>query len=139
MRMAAQLQIDDRVRFVGWLPREAALEALAHADIMLHPSFREGWTAALLEGMAARLAVICLDWGEPGFMVDHESGIKVPVTASRDRIVGELATAVERFTDPAVRLRAGEAARQRVEVHFSLKALDGLVETLYGSASRWQD
>lgn len=64
-------------------------------------------------------------------MVDRESGIKVSVAQSRESIVQGLAGAVEQLTDPSLRQRMGEAARRRVAEHFSPRALDEVVESLY--------
>jgi len=130
-RLVSQLGLEDCVCFEGWLPREKALEALKKADFMLHPAFREGWSGAVLEGMAAGLPVVCLDWGEPGFMVGEESGIKVSVGGTRKDIIEGLAQAIEELSDHTLRRRMGVAARNRVIQDFSLKSLEGVVERIY--------
>lgn len=129
--LAGRLGLQDCVSFSGWMRHGAALEVLNRADLMLHPAFREGWGGVVLEGMAAGIPVICLDWGGPGFTVDDETGIKVSVEGGREAIINGLAQGIEQLLEPSLRRTMGVAARQRIVEHFSLKALDGVVEEIY--------
>jgi glycosyltransferase involved in cell wall biosynthesis len=135
--LARHLGLADVVEFPGWLSRDATLAVLREGDVLLHPAYREGWSGTVLEGMALGLPVVCLDWGEPGHIVDDESGVKVPVNESREAVVEGLADALERLQDFSVRCTMGVAARERVRQHFSMEALHTLVESVYKEATGW--
>jgi glycosyltransferase involved in cell wall biosynthesis len=58
--------VADRVRFLGWVPRERLFEAMTQeADVLLFPSLHDevGWVVA--EALAHGLPVVCLDRGGP--------------------------------------------------------------------------
>lgn len=129
--LAKDLGLTDQVDFRGWVPRSEVYRLLSEGDALLHPSFREGWGGAVLEGMAAGLPVVCLDWGGPGHIVDEASGVAVPVDQPREAIVEDLAEAIETFADVERRHRMGGAARERVEKHFSTAALEEVVREVY--------
>jgi len=81
-RLAADLGIADRVTFQGWLEPEALAQLYRDGTILLHPARHEPYGVAVLEGMAAGLAVIAsdataaaldrIDDGRNGFI--HRSG-----------------------------------------------------------------
>jgi glycosyltransferase involved in cell wall biosynthesis len=112
-----------------WLGEQAAAERLlAAGDIFVLPSHEEGFSNALLEAMAAELAVIATAvGGNPDAIVADESGILVPPRDPR-----ALAVATKRLAgDPALRRRLGAAARTRVEQRFSLERCVARYERLY--------
>jgi glycosyltransferase involved in cell wall biosynthesis len=112
-----------------WLGEQAAAERLlAVGDIFVLPSHEEGFSNALLEAMAAELAVMATGvGGNLDAVVDGESGILV-----RPRDPRGLAAALKRLADdPTLRRRLGEAARTRVEEQFSLETCVARHERLY--------
>ncbi len=128
-----RLGLERQVLLAGWLPRDRAMAVLKEADLLLHPAYREVVGGAVVEGMAHGLPVVCLDWGGPSFLVGQDSGIKVPAEGTREDIVCGLAAAIEALADsPEKRRTMGEAAHRRVAEHFSLEALDRVVEEVYG-------
>ena len=58
---AISLGIRDRVRFVGYVPREEIGQYYNSADVFALPSYNEGMSLAVLEAMAAGLPVVALD------------------------------------------------------------------------------
>lgn len=135
--LARRMGVAGMIEFRGHLSRAETLAVLREGDALLHPSYREGWGGAVLEGMALGLPVVCLDWAGPGHIVDGESGIKVPVDGSREAVLEGLVDAVERMQDPRVRRTMGEAAHERVRQHFSVEALHRVVEDVYSKAASW--
>jgi len=129
-RHAAALNLASNVRWLGEQP--AADHLLAAADIFILPSHQEGFSNALLEAMAANLAVIATAvGGNLDAIVDNESGILVP-----PRDPSALAAAIARFaSDPEIRRRYGDAARRRVEERFALERCVERYETLYRAMS----
>jgi glycosyltransferase involved in cell wall biosynthesis len=129
-RHAAALNLASNVRWLGEQP--AADQLLAAGDIFILPSHQEGFSNALLEAMAANLAVIATAvGGNLDAIVDNESGILVP-----PRDPSALATAIARFaSDPDIRRRYGDAARRRVEQRFALQRCVERYEKLYRAMS----
>jgi glycosyltransferase involved in cell wall biosynthesis len=101
-RVARRWAVEDRVRFLGVLPRDEVRSLMrSGADVFAFPSLREdaGW--AVGEAIAAGLPVVCIDRGGPAAM----AGVAVPVSGLRATIRG-FARAVEeaptrRVTDPS--------------------------------------
>lgn len=56
--LARQLGVGDRVRFLGRMPQESLPRIYSAADLLVHPSLREGWPNVLLESMACGTAVV---------------------------------------------------------------------------------
>ena len=60
-QQVARLGIEDRVRFLGHLPRPDALAAMARGDIFVQVSLYEGHSIALLEAAALGMPIIVSD------------------------------------------------------------------------------
>ena len=56
--LARKLRVSDRVRFLGRQPQESLPRIYSAADLLVHPSLREGWPNVLLESMACGTAVV---------------------------------------------------------------------------------
>ena len=59
--MAQDLGVADRVKFLGFRPREEALQILADGDVFLQPSLFEGHSLALVEAAKLSLPIIVSD------------------------------------------------------------------------------
>lgn len=117
-RLARDLGVLDRVTFQGAVSRREAFAKLGECDVLLHPALHESGGLVTLEAMAAGRPVICLDLGGPALQVTSETGIKVPAI-SPEQAVHDLAEALERLaSDPSLRTRMAQAARQRVREQF---------------------
>jgi glycosyltransferase involved in cell wall biosynthesis len=65
-KLAAELGLDGRVRFLGWVPRDQLLGLLRdEVDVFLFPSLRDQAPWAVAEASALGLPVVCLDVGGP--------------------------------------------------------------------------
>ena len=94
-RLATQLGIDSRVRFLGNLPREELLRLMTNeAGVLLHPSLREdaGWVVG--EAVVRGLPVVCLRRGGPP-LVGGASAIAVSAGGSSRSVVSRLARALD--------------------------------------------
>jgi len=68
----------DVVRFRGWLQVSDLTRALIDGDVLVLPSWAEGLPNAVVEAMAARLAVVATGVGAiPDVITDHRSGLLV--------------------------------------------------------------
>jgi glycosyltransferase involved in cell wall biosynthesis len=57
-RQVHQLGLNDRVTFLGWLEPEQVEDLYHDSDILIHPSRKDAFSAAVLEAMAAGLVVL---------------------------------------------------------------------------------
>lgn len=75
----AALGLGEQVAFRGWVDKEALVDEFADSDVFVLPSYSEGLPNALLEAMAAGLAVITTPVGGiPSVIDEPENGLLVP-------------------------------------------------------------
>ena len=109
--LAADRGLADYFDFRGWVTGSAKERLLEEADVLVLPSHREGMPNALLEAMAAGLAVVATRvGGVPDVLVDESLGILVD-PRSPEQLASSL---VSLARDRAKSLALGAAARQRV-------------------------
>ncbi len=108
--LAAQLGIEERVRFLG--RREDVPQLLAACDVFALPSLYEGSSLAVLEAMAAGAPVVSSAIGGTDELIeDGSSGLLVPPGNAK-----ALAAALRRVLgDPELRKDLAARARERVE------------------------
>jgi glycosyltransferase involved in cell wall biosynthesis len=103
------LSKDDRVRVLGRV--EDVVPVYAIADILVHPTYREGFPNSPMEASAMQVPVVvtrvtgCVD-----AVVDYETGILVPAK-DPEALAEAIAYLLER---PEERSRMGKAGRERV-------------------------
>jgi glycosyltransferase involved in cell wall biosynthesis len=105
-RLAQQLGIASRVRFVGALSRDETLAALDSAHVLVHPSLHESGGMVCLEAMAAGKPVVCLDLAGPALQVTDDCGFKIPA--------GHPAATVEALSAAMQALAASRVLRERM-------------------------
>jgi len=127
---AERLEIAGHVKFLGSRTDVPAL--LQQADVGVLSSHEEGFSNAVLEGMAAGLPMVVTDvGGNAEAVVDGETGYVVP---ARDPArLGQALLAVARDED---RARMGARGRQRAEDVFTVNACLRQYEHLYHQATR---
>ena len=109
-QQAQDLGVSDRLQFMGFRPDPERF--LADAAVFVLPSRFEGMPNALLEAMAAGLAVVVTD-ASPGPLEVVEPGVSGLVVPSDDPVA--LAAAMhELAVDPERCRRMGAAARARI-------------------------
>lgn len=103
------------------------------ADVCLHAAVSEGFCVSVIEAQAMGLPIVCTDAdGLSENIADGVTGFVVP-RREPGALTSRLAALV---ADPELRLRLGEAARERAARLFDLpRQLDGL-ESLYELALR---
>ncbi len=106
-RLASVLDLGNRVKFVPWLSRADLLKRMRVSDVFAFMSLRDGGGAVVIEAMASRIPVVCLDTGGPGFHVQEGWGIKIR-PGDPGRVIEELAQAILRLArDPGLRMKLG--------------------------------
>ncbi|MBP7063420.1 glycosyltransferase [Ferrovibrio sp.] len=120
--------VADRILWLGRMDNHRDVAALLNAaDIGLLVSHEEGFSNAVLEGMAAGLAMLVTDVGGNAEAVG-ESGLVVPA-----RQPAALAAALAKLADPPFRSTLGAAAHRRAGHLFSLPACIARYDALYAA------
>lgn len=113
-RLAHQVGVGQRVKFLGSIPRDEALSVIGTASVLMHPSLHESGGFVVAEAMAARVPVVCLDCGGPAVLVNDASGFRAPVD-SVVSAVEYMAGAIQSLaSDPELVRTMGEAGRAKV-------------------------
>jgi teichuronic acid biosynthesis glycosyltransferase TuaC len=74
-RLAGELGVAGRVRFLGAVPHDRLQRVYAAADALVLASSREGWPNVLLEAMACGTPVVATNvWGNPEVVAVPEAG-----------------------------------------------------------------
>jgi glycosyltransferase involved in cell wall biosynthesis len=123
--------LEGQVAFRGWLRGAQLLEALAAADVLVLPSWAEGLPNAMVEAMAAGLAVVVSAVGAiPELITDGQSGRLVP-PRDPDLLTRALA---ETIADGAARERMARAGRAIAARDFGVEDAVGRLMLEIGSA-----
>jgi glycosyltransferase involved in cell wall biosynthesis len=115
----------ERVHFCGWLDEEKLLEQYARADIFVLPSWAEGLPNAMIEAMAAGLAVVTTAVGNvPDTLQNEASALLI---APRD--APALRDALHRLIDDVgLRHELGHAAHRIAASQFGVElAVDRII------------
>jgi glycosyltransferase involved in cell wall biosynthesis len=107
-----------KVTFVGEVPHGTALELLGGAEAFIFPSYSEGFPNAVLEAMAASLAIAATPVGAIAEILDFGGptpcGLEVPV-GEPAALTGALRTLMG---NDALRAELGHRARMKVETAY---------------------
>jgi glycosyltransferase involved in cell wall biosynthesis len=113
----AQLNLSERVTWLGQLGWEAAMQVYENHDVLLFTSLRDTGGTQLIEAMGKGLPIVTLDHHGAHVAVPPEAGIKIPVTTP-ERTVREIAQALECLArQPATVRQMAEAAKQCASMH----------------------
>jgi len=127
--LAKELQIDNRVEFLGWFPSEKARELYDQARVLAVPArWPEPFGMVGVEAMRrARPVVGFRVGGIPDWLVDNETGYLV-----EQQNIEAFADRLERLlTDTKLATSMGNKGFQRAASHFSFSAyIDQLVNIL---------
>ncbi len=123
----------NRVRLLGFVPKERQPDILAAADILALPSRTDSFGIAFLDAWANGVPVIGANAGGiPGVVSDGVDGLLVPFGDS-----AALADALRRLLDdPALRHRLGAAGNAKVREQYTWERIVAQVAQLYADVSR---
>lgn len=88
--------LNNHVKIKGFVSNIKIKEVLRNADVLLHPSFREGGSWSIMEAMSYGLPVICLDTSGPKDMVTEHCGILVSLK-SRNQIIKDIGSGLSKL------------------------------------------
>ncbi len=131
--LADELNVNDRVEFLGELSDEEVVNYLNAADVFVMPSHLNGEAYGLsqIEAMACGVPVVCCDLptGVPWVNQHGETGLVVPPADAT-----ALANAVKEIvSDPNKKFKMGEAALRRAQSEFSQKVMCERIGEVYKS------
>ena len=125
-QLVREMGVADRVRF--WGVQAEIAPFLAAADVLVIVSTVEGIPGVILEGAIQGTPTIAVDVGGVSEVLrDGETGLLLP-----GHDVAAFSTALQRIlTDPPLRQRLGEGARQRVREEYTIDRAVSEFETIY--------
>lgn len=128
--LADELNLTDRIQFLGWITGELKTQLLLNAAIYVLPSYSEGLPMGILEAMSYKLPIVSTPVGGiPSAVRDEIEGLLV---APGD--VTMLATAITRILqNPDLREKLGSSARLRAEQLYSAEVVLKKVSDTYKS------
>jgi glycogen synthase len=124
---AAASEAGRHVRMLGWLPRAEALAWLAHASLVLFPSYGpESLSRVLLEAGALGRPIAAMDTGGTGDIVVHD---RTGLLAQTGEALGDAAARL--IADPALADSLGRHAAAFVRERFAAPRVVARIEALY--------
>jgi len=126
VELVAQLGLQKRIHFLGWL--DNLEELLLALDVFVSASETESFGLAIAEAMAAGAAVVATETeGAKEVVVDQKTGFLVPI-GSVERIAAAMGQLV---SNEALRKQIGTGAREAVVEKFSLTRMVEETERIY--------
>jgi glycosyltransferase involved in cell wall biosynthesis len=126
-KLAVDLNVRERVAFLGDLPRQEVLDRMRQAAFLVLPSAYEGMPHVVLEAFAHRLPVVASDAaGTPELVDDRRSGLLYPCGN-----LGALEDAMNAVTVPEIAAkvtRGGFAVAERLSSTAMAKATRAVLE-----------
>ena len=122
--MVRRLDIEQSVRFEGWLPHVEIQNRLRLCDALILPSIREFGGAVVVEAMALGVAPIVADYGGPSELVTDTTGIRVGFSDRQSLVTGikRAIANVIRFPEQLDRLGAAAQANAQHKFTWDAKA-----------------
>lgn len=105
-RLVAQLGVEDRVQFKGWLPNGELADRMREYRGLLFPSLAETNGIVIQEALAIGIPIVCVDWGGPAVLTTEQTAIRIE-PKSEAYVVEQLALHMTRLAedpDQAARL-----------------------------------
>ena len=132
LRLVVELKLTEDIRFVPAVRNP--VEPLSAIDVFVFPvTWQEGFGLSVLEAMAMEIPVIASRIGAIDSIV--EEGVTGYLTPVRD--VGQIARYMEQLSrDRALARKMGCMGRRIVEERFSVEAMTGSMEAVYGEVSK---
>ena len=102
-RQVRRLDLEDRVEFSGYLPRDQVPRELYRSHCLVMPSDLETFGLALVEAMACGRPVIATRCGGPEDIVTPETGLLIPA-GDAEALYQAMRRMMDRYTDydPAI-------------------------------------
>jgi glycosyltransferase involved in cell wall biosynthesis len=129
-QLAATLGLSSVVTFNSNRPRTELIHRYQAADIFCMPS-TETYGLAILEAMSSGCAVLVSDINGPGEIVQHGTGLKVPLVDPEQYIAAYADRIVQLVDDSQLREDLGSAARAHVAMMHNWSKIQSRLLTIY--------
>lgn len=131
MKYCVKYNLEDQIRIKGRVSTAEVQNFLNSSNVMIHPSFRDGGSWAVLEGMMNGLALITVNYSGSADMVIDECGFRIQAT-SADELNEAIADALTQLENDTNLLRSmGNAAQQRINEQYRWTARGEAIKEIY--------
>lgn len=121
--LVRDLELEDRVRFLGWLSNDTFAERSGEYRGLVFPTLAEANGIVMQEAMAAGVPVISLRWGGPARLAGDDAAAFVEV-GEREGVIAALAREMTALAEDGARAeRIAAAARATAERAFRWEAV----------------
>lgn len=120
------VKVPMNMEFVGNVDKSRLQEILDNADVLMFPTYTEGFSLALLEAMARGLPVVTTPVGANGDMIESRGGVLVPVGD-----IEALCRALQQMQDPAVRDAMSQWNISKVKNNYTARKVIQNLKALY--------
>jgi glycosyltransferase involved in cell wall biosynthesis len=121
-----ELSEDNSIEFQDSVSREIIFQEIYHSQIIVLPSYSEGFPMIILEAMAIGRAIIATDVGSIGWMLQDECGIVIP--PRNDVALADALTSL--MTDQMGRTLLEENAKKRSQ-SFEIEKISKMYEQVW--------
>ena len=122
-KQVGKLNLEDRVEFIGALPRNKLDAWYQKADVLVAPSLYESGGLTVLEGFKWALPAIVLDCGGHAMSVAEDCGIRVNPHRRKSAVVVGIVDAIRSYLiDPERVVSDGKRGWKRLKTEYSWKA-----------------
>jgi glycosyltransferase involved in cell wall biosynthesis len=126
--LAKELNIEDHVKFLGYVPDEKLPRLYSASDIFVLPAIYENFPFAILEAQSTGLPVVSTNVGGiPEFLVDNENGFVIDPGDST-QLTQRVLTLLQ---NPKLAKEMGDRGRKLIEEKFDWRLITGQVIDLY--------
>ena len=126
--MAKELDIEDHVKFLGYVPDDKLPLLYSASDIFVLPAIYENFPFAILEAQSTGLPVISTNVGGiPEFLVDNQNGFVIEPKDSK-QLTQKMLTLLQ---DTKLAREMGDHGRKLIEEKFDWRLITAQVIDLY--------
>lgn len=111
-KLAGKMGLADSCEWLGRVPREAVLQQMQHAHVLVVTSIHDLTSTVVIEALANGLPVVCPDHCGFRDAITSECGIRVSAL-TRDELIRGLRDAIAQMSDEDLRYRLAEGAVAR--------------------------
>jgi glycosyltransferase involved in cell wall biosynthesis len=130
-KMVERLDVQNSVRFDGWIPHREVLKKLRTCDFMCLPSIREFGGGVVVEAMALGVTPIVADYAGPSELVDNNTGFRIGFQDKKSLVEGLTLTIGNLIRNPGLLDKLGAAARHKVRENLTWEAKANQITAIY--------
>ncbi len=122
----SNLNIPKNVICYGRMERNDVLNKMHDADILLFPSYTEGFSMVMLEAMAVGLPIIASDVGSNSDMIENEGGLIISPESTE-----EIVHAIELMRNPSIRNKMSKWNLKKVTTNYRSDIIFKALQEVY--------